>query len=155
MKHKSGNFCKSLNLLLHMIYEIGLLKKFGKFTGKHLCRKLFFNKVAGWKSCWWLKCIAGVFWRIFQYFLQNFSIEHVLVTASPFGNLVSEQIWIPKVAKNSLTFSPLLFVKWLLIRSSRSQMFFKIGVPKNFGIFTGKHLRLLLLIHRKMSMLVL
>ena len=26
-------------------------------------------------------------------------------------------------------------------RSSRSQMFFKIGVLKNFAIFTGKHLR--------------
>ena len=25
-------------------------------------------------------------------------------------------------------------------RSSRSQMFFKIGVPKNFANFTGKHL---------------
>ena len=25
-------------------------------------------------------------------------------------------------------------------RSSRSQMFFKIGVPKTFAIFTGKHL---------------
>ena len=28
----------------------------------------------------------------------------------------------------------------LIFRSSRSQMFFKIGVPKNFAIFTGKHL---------------
>ena len=27
-----------------------------------------------------------------------------------------------------------------LSRSSRSQMFFKTGVPKNFAIFTGKHL---------------
>ena len=26
-----------------------LLKNFAKFTGKHLCRSLFFNKVAGWK----------------------------------------------------------------------------------------------------------
>ena len=29
-------------------------------------------------------------------------------------------------------------------RSSRSQMFFKIGVLKNFPIFTGKHLETLL-----------
>ena len=26
-----------------------------------------------------------------------------------------------------------------IIRSSRSQMFFKIGVPKNFAIFTAKN----------------
>ena len=29
----------------------------------------------------------------------------------------------------------------IAIRSSRSQMFFKVGVPKNVTIFTGKHLR--------------
>ena len=28
----------------------------------------------------------------------------------------------------------------LHFRSRRSQMFFKIGVPENFAIFTGKHL---------------
>ena len=28
-----------------------------------------------------------------------------------------------------------------MYRSNQSQMFFKIGVLKNFGIFTGKHLR--------------
>ena len=27
--------------------EKGLLRKFAKFTGKHLCQSLFFNKVAG------------------------------------------------------------------------------------------------------------
>ena len=27
--------------------EIGVLKSFTKFTGKHLCQSLFFNKVAG------------------------------------------------------------------------------------------------------------
>ena len=26
-----------------------VLKKFAKFTGKHLCQSLFFNKVADWK----------------------------------------------------------------------------------------------------------
>ena len=33
----------------------------------------------------------------------------------------------------SLTFA-------ILFRSSRSQMFFKLGVLKNFAIFSGKHL---------------
>ena len=29
--------------------ERGVLLNFGKFTEKHICRSLFFNKVAGWK----------------------------------------------------------------------------------------------------------
>ena len=28
-----------------LFFEIGVLKHFSKFTGKHLCRSLFFNKV--------------------------------------------------------------------------------------------------------------
>ena len=34
-----------------VLYKKGVLKNFPKFTGKHLCRSLFFNKVAG---LWWL-----------------------------------------------------------------------------------------------------
>ena len=30
-----------------VFYKKGVLRKFAKFTGKHLCQKLFFNKVAG------------------------------------------------------------------------------------------------------------
>ena len=30
-----------------VFYEIGVLKNFAKFTWKHLCQSLFFNKVAG------------------------------------------------------------------------------------------------------------
>ena len=32
---------------LEMFYEKGVLKNFAKFTGKHLCQSLFFNKVEG------------------------------------------------------------------------------------------------------------
>ena len=38
-------------------------------------------------------------------------------------------------------FSEQLLVDLSTFRSSRSQMFFKIGVLENFAIFTGKHLR--------------
>ena len=31
----------------HVFYKIGVLKKFSKFTGKHLCQGPLFNKVAG------------------------------------------------------------------------------------------------------------
>ena len=39
--------------------------------------------------------------------------------------------------KSPMTWKRLI---WQIIRSSRSQMFFKIGVLKNFANFTGKHL---------------
>ena len=31
-------------------YKNGVLRNFAKFTGKHLCQSLFFNKVAGEKD---------------------------------------------------------------------------------------------------------
>ena len=40
----------------------------------------------------------------------------------------------------TLTFNLLTICVTLLPKSSLSQMFFKIGVLKNFAIFTGKHL---------------
>ena len=38
--------------------QIGVLKNFIKFTGKHLCQSLFFNKVAGFllKKRLWHRC---------------------------------------------------------------------------------------------------
>ena len=38
-----------------MFYEKGLLRSFIKFTGKHLCQSLFFNKVAGLRPAVLLK----------------------------------------------------------------------------------------------------
>ena len=35
---------------------------------------------------------------------------------------------------------PSIAISNMILRSSRSQVFFKIGVFKNFGKFTGKHL---------------
>ena len=43
----------------------------------------------------------------------------------------------------------------LRFRSSRSQMFFKIGVLKNFAIFTGKHLCWSLFLIKFRSLLVM
>ena len=36
-----------------------VLKNFAKFTEKHLCRNLFFNKVAGWKP----ETVRNSHWR--------------------------------------------------------------------------------------------
>ena len=34
---------------LEVFYKKRVLKNFAKFTGKHLCGSLFFNKIAGWR----------------------------------------------------------------------------------------------------------
>ena len=52
----------------------GFLRNFAKFTGKHLCQSLFFNKVAGLRRSWppappsgpqnlmWVACIKILAW---------------------------------------------------------------------------------------------
>ena len=65
----------------------GVLRNFVKFTGKHLCQNLFFNKVAGlrpatllkkrlWRRCFLLSC---EFWNISK---NTFFTEHLWATAS-------------------------------------------------------------------------
>ena len=45
-----------------MFWKKGVLRNFTKFTGKHLCQSLFFNKVAG-EACNFIKkeTLAQVF----------------------------------------------------------------------------------------------
>ena len=65
---------QSLNAIKHrtsrpeVFCKKDVLKNFAKFTGKHLCQSLFFNKVAGLRPffiehLWWLipKAIATLF----------------------------------------------------------------------------------------------
>ena len=74
-----------------VFYKKGVLRNFEKFTGKHLCQSLFFNKVAGLrpatllkKRLWhrrfpvdFAKCLTTSFLTehlrgLFQYFLRYF-----------------------------------------------------------------------------------
>ena len=49
-----------------------VLRNFEKFTGKHLCQSLFFNKVAGFKPVLWHKCFPVNFVKFLRTtFLQN------------------------------------------------------------------------------------
>ena len=41
------NYLKVLKQPPEVFYKKGVLKKLAKFTGRHLCQSLFFNKVAG------------------------------------------------------------------------------------------------------------
>ena len=60
----------------------GFPRNFAKFTGKHLCQSLFFNKVAGLRPATLLKkrIDTGLFLRI----LQNFQVQ--LFYRKPLGD---------------------------------------------------------------------
>ena len=54
-----------------VFWKNGVLKNFAKFTRKHLCQSLFFNKVAGLQACkFTLKNDSGT--GLFLWILQNF-----------------------------------------------------------------------------------
>ena len=56
------------SILLEVFCEKSVLKRFAKFTGKHFCQSLFFNKVAGLRPATLLK---KRLW--YRYFLVNFA----------------------------------------------------------------------------------
>ena len=63
----------------NMFFKTGVLEHFAKFTGKHLCQSLFFNKVAGapatlLKKRLWHKCFLVNFAKFLRTsFSQNTS----------------------------------------------------------------------------------
>ena len=65
----------------------GFLRNFAKFTGKHLCQRLFFNKVAGLSPATLLKkTLTQVFSCKFCEISKNtFFTEHHRATASETG----------------------------------------------------------------------
>ena len=71
----------------------GVLRNFAKFTGKHLCQRLFFDKVAG------LRPLAQVFsYEFCEISKNNFFTEHLQTTASE--HLSFESLTISR--KNSI-----------------------------------------------------
>ena len=52
-------YCMCRNSHQRCSVRKGVLKNFVKFTGKHLCFSLFFNKVAGWKQ----EIVRNSYWR--------------------------------------------------------------------------------------------
>ena len=67
--------------------EKGVLINFTKFTGKHLCQSLFFNKVAGLRPAFLFKkeTLEQVFSCQFCEISKNtFFIEHPSTTASEY-----------------------------------------------------------------------
>ena len=66
------------------VLQKGVLKNFAKFTGKHLCKSLFLNKVAGHRLCFPL--------NFAKFFRTSFFIEHLRANAS--GSIIHHAIAI-------------------------------------------------------------
>ena len=70
---------------LEMFYKKRVLENSAKFTGKHLCQSLFFNKVAVWslQLCWkkrlWYRCFRVNFAKLLR---AHFLTENMEVVAS-------------------------------------------------------------------------
>ena len=62
VRNKLPNFCLVANIRSSrpdVFCKKGVLRNFAKFTGKHLCQSLFFNKVVGLRPA--KGCLAQVF----------------------------------------------------------------------------------------------
>ena len=68
----------------------GVLRNFTKFTGKHLCQSLYFNKVAGACNFIKIEALAQVFSCEFCEISKNtFFTEHIWATASGANKITS------------------------------------------------------------------
>ena len=74
---------------LYVICKKGVLGNFAKFTGKHLCQSLSFNKVAGLrlqtllKEKLWHRCFPVNFAKFSR---TSFLTEHLRTTASDYNH---------------------------------------------------------------------
>ena len=123
--------------------KISVLRNFSKFTGKHLCQRLFFNKVAGLgpptllKKSLWHRCFPVNFAKFLRTtFLQNTSGQLLLNVLLTYLAMVRMNIEEFISFFCSEFFSSANQTK----RSSRPEVFCKKDVLRNFAKFTGKHL---------------
>ena len=86
----------------------GVLRNFAKFTGKHLCQRLFFNKVAGLrpatllKKSLWHMCFPVNFAKFLRTpFLQNTSGRLLLHVVAFFEPSVMKEVRILDLHNNS------------------------------------------------------
>ena len=94
--YKKENLKHLVAVIRRCSIEIGVLKNFTKFTGKHLCQSLFLNKVAGLRPATLLKkrTLAQVFSCEFcenfkNTFLQNTYGRMLLIICMMFQFFIS------------------------------------------------------------------
>ena len=98
----------------------GVLRNFAKFTGKHLCQSLFFNKV------------AGAFFTEHICFLNTYSPIFEQTLKCPFP--------IRFIQRKLIIIQTKFWYYLIQFRTSHPEVFCKKGVLGYFAKFIGKHL---------------
>ena len=115
----------------------GVLRNFAKFSGKHLCQSLVFNKFVGlrpttlFKKRLWQRCFPVNFGKFLR---TPFCIEHLW--------------WLPLNYAVKPMYESVMndgskcngYHDLHGLRSTRGRFPINKGVLKNFAMFTGKHL---------------
>ena len=123
----------------------GVLKTLAKFTGKHLCQSLYFS------NCIKKEILAQVFSCKFCEISKNmFFYRTPPVAASEWYYDLMTSFYVCFFSLRNMWFNVYIFgfvffslgegVFHSFFRSSRLKMFFKMGAPKHFANFIGKHL---------------
>ena len=72
LRKTETRFCRGRSSHQRCSIKIGVPRNFTKFTGKHLCQSLFFNKVAGprpatlWNKRLWYRCFPVNFMKFLR-----------------------------------------------------------------------------------------
>ena len=93
---------------LEVLWRKGVLRNFQKFTGKHLCQILIFDKVAGLRKRFWYRCFPVSFLK----FLKTPSIIEQLpwlLLKTPVNQLIFREELLDLQLYYSRTFSQKLF----------------------------------------------
>ena len=86
-----------------------------------------------------LFCEKGVLWNFVKFAGKHLCQSRYFIKKETLAQVLSCEFW--EISKNTFSYRWFRLLSHIgSIRSSRSQMFFKIGILKNFAIFTGKHL---------------
>ena len=131
MTYRNSRFCRGCSV------KKDILRNFVKFTGKHLCQSLFFNKVARWGLQLYYKrgFGTGVFCEFCEISKNTFFYRTPLVAASKASK------------KNQKLLSSFKLSNELRKHSCSKRQkqspgcSIKNSVLKNFAKLTGKHLR--------------
>ena len=78
------HFIRVISSHPEVVCKKGVLRNFAKFVGKHLCKSLFFDKVAGLGKATLLKSAfdMGVFLEICCIFSEHLFLKHLWAAAS-------------------------------------------------------------------------
>ena len=80
---------------------------------------------------------------LFTFFsLSSFCVLSFILLLFMFSDITNELLFLTFYSPHLLLISPMIHISKIIIKSSGSQIFFKIGVLKNFANFTEKYLRL-------------